>query len=198
MALKSHGLSPVKVPAAWTPTKEEFNNFNMVLYCYYNYYCYFEGLSTTQMEARQVLLYLFYGTYQTDWGNPAPIVGAIHYDIQNGSYRFCGTVEIAFKQLLEILRADPKQGELLTDLGEGTASEAYLVAVEAGLRNTAKMRVNIFPKNCMASYADWSNVAIWRKRQCYLYFVRHFRKRPSYKKWDHFRWEDFIEREQVR
>jgi hypothetical protein len=147
---------------------------------------------------RQVLLYIFYGTYQTDWGNPAPIVGAIHYDIQNGSYRFCGTVEIAFKQLLEILRADPKQGELLTDLGEGTASEAYLVAVEAGLRNTAKMRVNIFPKNCMASYADWSNVAIWRKRQCYLYFVRHFRKRPSYKKWDHFRWEDFIEREQVR
>ena len=38
MALKSHGLSPVKVPAAWTPTKEEFNNFNHVLYCYYNYY----------------------------------------------------------------------------------------------------------------------------------------------------------------
>ena len=83
---------------------------------------------------RQVLLYIFYGTYQTDWGNPAPIVGAIHYDIQNGSYRFCGTVEIAFKQLLEILRADPKQGELLTDLGEGTASEAYLSRRVSGTR----------------------------------------------------------------
>ena len=69
-----------------------YNNYVKVLYLYYVCYCYAEGLSRSSMEARQVLLYLFFATVEIN-GTETDIVKILHKCLSSGTYRLvCATV----------------------------------------------------------------------------------------------------------
>ena len=44
-----------------------------VLYVFFVLYCYYEGLTQTQDETREVLLYIFHGTYEHKKKDRAPL-----------------------------------------------------------------------------------------------------------------------------
>ena len=57
------GWYPVSCTPDSMPTGERWDNFATCLYRFHALYCWCEGLSITSKEARDVLLYVFYGTY---------------------------------------------------------------------------------------------------------------------------------------
>ena len=67
--LKNRNLYPVQVGKHVVHNGEQvrmempWNNFPDVLYTFYVYYCYSQGLTRSMDLARQVLLYVFYGSY---------------------------------------------------------------------------------------------------------------------------------------
>ena len=63
-----------------------YNNYVKVLYLYFVNYCYAEGLSRSSMEARQVLLYLFFAKVEFK-GTETAIVKVLHKCLSSGTYR---------------------------------------------------------------------------------------------------------------
>ena len=136
-ALKNRGLYPVSVSASLTPHGEPFDNYNTCLYIYHVYYCLAEGITRVHSLARDVLLYLFHGTYKTGRGRDAPVITMIHKGCQN-SYRIMRTIEKDFKPILSLLTSKKKTYDpYLTDMGKNKAPNNYLVAWEESLRNAA-------------------------------------------------------------
>ena len=63
--LRNRGFYPVQVKGSGMPNGKKWNNFAQFLYTFHAIYCDAEGLSRTQTLARQILLYLFYGTWSS-------------------------------------------------------------------------------------------------------------------------------------
>ena len=63
--MKNLNLSPKQVKGRDMPNGIAFNNFVQVNNTFCAFYCDAEGLSKTSVLAREVLLFLFYGTYST-------------------------------------------------------------------------------------------------------------------------------------
>ena len=63
--MKNMNLSPKQVKGHDMPNGIAFDNFVQVNVTFHAIYCDAEGLSKSSVLAREVLLYLFYGTYST-------------------------------------------------------------------------------------------------------------------------------------
>ena len=131
------GYFPVMVPAEDPDNHsgDVFCNYTRVLYVYWAFYCYYEGLHTTHAEARRVLLYIFYAKPMFR-RKPTPVINILHSCLQSGTYSFPQPEEL-FKDALTILRSNPDANEWLTDGGKNQVDgdpkyNQFLAAVEQG------------------------------------------------------------------
>ena len=137
--LLEHGLIPCAVNASETGNGMPFNNWNKVRYAYYIAYCFAEGLCKFHDEARQVLMYVFYGRYKSARGCDAPVIRAIHASVQRQTLRLNANDLVAdFSDVLQLLHDNPRYKKFLTDKGAGKAPPEYLVAWEKGFRTAAR------------------------------------------------------------
>ena len=66
-------------------------------------------------------------------------------------------------------------------------------AVEKGLRSHGR-DLHAMGTNAMRSKRDWKSVHVWMKREAYIAAARTALVRPAYRQWDHFSFEDYVER----
>lgn len=176
--------------------KKSWNNFPTVLYTFYVYYCVAEGLVKTSELARAVLLYLFHGKCQyvdrKKRLRERPVLHGIHFKVWNGRSRFLHDVQNHFSTMIELVQKQKLQ-HLLTDMGLNKAPLNYLAAVEEGIRSYGSNKYAMGSR-AMVSRVRWMGVEPWRKREAYIAAVRFILKKPAYKQWTCFRWEDHKDR----
>jgi len=96
--------------------------------------------------------------------------------------------------LLKLFDKSPELKKFLDDKGKGSPPEVYNVQVETGLRNFGN------DKYAMGTYAmiskmEWQKDNLsWKKRECYIAMARYVLELPSYSKYIHFRWSDYVSR----
>ena len=198
LACKNANKAPVTVQKIMDDgTIATWNNHSDVKDFFLLHYCLAEGLTRSHKMVRKVELYLSLGEYMYRAKKglyiKKPIIQGIHYKIINGRSRFVVHVAQYFATLITLLLQKPSLKPLLEDEGVGKAPPEYLAAVEEGLRNYANDK---YAMGCgaMRTRYNWLKVAIWRKREAYITMVRHVNKKPTYKKWNCFRWEDYTHR----
>ena len=205
--LKNRNLYPVQVgkhvvykDGGQVEMKMPWNNFPDVLYTFYVNYCYAQALTQSMSVARRVLMYVFYGSYtrkvkveKTRYSiTSKSILHGIHMKTACNRSRFTRDVLEKFKVLKQLLEARPELVSLLTDKGEGEAPVEYLAAVEMGLREY-RDRIYCLGARPLRSAEWWQALPVWRKRECYIAFVRLFvYKLVTYSKWESFKWEDLV------
>ena len=91
-------------------------------------------------------------------------------------------------------RDNPEWAAYLDDKGRDEAPLAYLKAVEEGLRSFGKDPAAM-GKFAMSSQVNWSQVALWRKRECYIVMCRKFLELGNYRKYVSFLWIDYLTRQ---
>jgi hypothetical protein len=179
--------------AAW-------NNFSEVLYTFFALYCYYEGLLQSQTLTRQVLLYIFHGKYLHRKKDRAPqlypIVHGIHFKTTFGRSRFAKHVALRFSKFIELSQGKPGWRLMLDDKGVADAPQEYMDAIEAGLRAYGEDKYAM-GSAAMNSRETWGNVEIWRKREAYIALAWHIHRQPNIKRWQCFRWNDFILRSKL-
>ena len=85
------------------PNGEAWDNFAEVLYTYFIHYCAAEGLTMSHDLARDVLLYLFYGTWEhKKTKRRYPVVRSIHLQATNGRRRFASFARPCFTRFVII------------------------------------------------------------------------------------------------
>ena len=145
-----------------------WNNFAEVVYTFYVHYCVAEGLQETSVLARQVLLYLFYGSWiSCKYKNkPQPIIRCLHKKIISGRHRFGKYVTKHFASFLEAFDKPENKcwRKFFDDHGKGDAPIEYLVEIEKGLRSfgedlhamgtgTHAMGTGLYSHHVLAIYA---------------------------------------------
>ena len=198
LACKNANKAPVTVHKIMDDGRvATWNNHSDVRNYFLLRYCLAEGLSRSHQLVRDVELYLALGEYmyraKKEVYIKKAIIQGIHHKITNGRSRFVEHVAKHFATLIKLLEQKPSLKPLLEDEGVGTAPPEYLAAVEEGLREYGN---NKYAMGCgaMRSRFHWLKVDIWRKREAYITMVRHVNKKPAYKKWTCFRWEDYTHR----
>ena len=101
-------------------------------------------------------------------------------------------VQNHFSTMIDLVQKNKLQN-LLTDKGLSKAPLEYLAAVEEGLRAYGKNKYAMGSR-AMVSRVRWMGVETWRKREAYIAAVRFILKKPAYKQWNCFRWEDYQDR----
>ena len=204
-----------------TTSGSSFTNFNRVLYTYFIHYCEAEGLTRYHEQSRKVLLYLFHGSFKSPSECDVPVIRAIHKNMQTVAYRWCGShmrtiayvytqsatrtlthrfdagIEKCFKDAIDFFTENDDMKDLLTDKGTRKVSRKYLAAWEKGFRNAALSGQPIFTKKSIVSKQIWRNVELWRPRSCYIYVSRKCLSCPNYKRWNDFRWSDYLQRTEI-
>ena len=119
-------------------------------------------------------------------------VAIIHKKIQCGLHRFTevGNIDKHWKTFANLLAKKPTFKTYLDDKGVGKEPNTYLIAVERSLRQFGEDRFAM-GTFAMDSKSEWHNKKlVWKKIECYIAFVRHFKGHDSYGKYQHFYWED--------
>lgn len=116
--------------------------------------------------------------------------------VTNGRHRFAATTEKHFGAFFKLLNEKPQYVRFLADKGAETAPMDLLCAVEKGLRSHGT-DLHAMGTNAMRSEKDWAKVFKWMKREGYIAAVRQKWGRSSYCQWDHFEWQDYVERKQL-
>ena len=125
---RNAGAVPCRVLAKNTPTGQEFDNFSKCLYTYWVNYCSAEGLSRSSKMARRMLMYLFYAKVLFK-GKLSPCIRVIHSCMIAGTHRFSTAADVAFEDLLNLIKKNPDLKKFSTDKGVGTPSRKYMTAV---------------------------------------------------------------------
>ena len=161
------------------------------------HYCYAQGITKSQNLARQLELYLFYGKAKL-LKKYLPCLQVLHKKIVNGMHRF--TVEHKtrhnFAKFIDLIETKPELRPFLTDKGQGEAPLEYLVAVEAGLRMTAKDKFAMGTR-AYDSEARYNSVELWRKREAYIGAARVILECKNYLKYVSYRWSDYVMRNRL-
>ena len=186
--MKNACIYPVKMKG-----KTLWNNFPRYIYTFHVHYCDLEGLTRTHELSRKVLLYLFYGKYQSK-GKTFNIIRCLHYKTIQGRHRFGKYVKKHFHTFIASLEQNPEWTTFFDDLGKGDAPIDYLAQVEMGLREFGG-DIHAMGSNAMLSKERWFAVEVWRKREAYIALIRHIREHNSYPQWDCYTLEDFAERQ---
>ena len=185
---KNACLYPVKMKG-----KTNWDNFPQYLYTFHVHYCELEGLQMSHNLARQVLLYLFYGTYGSG-KKQFPLIRCLHYKTIQGRHRFGKYVSLHFAKFLAAVNEHPEWTTFFDDLGKGDAPTEYLVLVECGLRSFGS-DIHAMGSRAMDSEERWFAVAVWRKREAYIAVIRLIREHLTYPQWDCYKLEDYSERQ---
>ena len=195
--LKNRGLYPVELRPGDTPDKAQpWNNFAQVMYTFHVLYCDAEGLTTTNNLAREVLLYVFYGSWFPPGQKierPWPVIRCLHKKVIAGRHRFGKYVKNHFGEFIDTLTNHKDWKSFMLDKGEGTAPMKYLILIEKGLRSFG-MDIHAMGSGAMRTRAKWAAVPVWRKREAYIALVRVVLERDSYRQWDCFALQDYVER----
>ena len=192
--LKDMGLYPVRVMGEHMPSGKDWHNFAEVLHTFYVFYCCFQGLVRTSARARQVHLYVFYNFFEGPRGRKWPVIRAIHRMTTNGRHRFAATSNKHFTTWFRLLKENPELLSKVNDKGVGEVPPSYTAAVEEGMRSHGG-DLHAMGTHAMRSAEDWHKVRPWMKREAYIAAVRTKLGRGSYWQWDHFSWDDYVERQ---
>ena len=199
------GWYPVSCTPASMPNGKRWDNFASCLYHFHALYCWLEGLARTSREAREVLLYVFYGTYK--WKTKMketkvvvtrtkPFLFFLVKKMNNGRSRFVKDLEENFKMFLSYLSKHPQHKKFLDDKGSGSPPVEYLWLVEMGFRAYAD-NVHAMGASPLRSRRYWGEVDKWRKRECYISLVRFVLNsgQMSYRHWKNFLFTDYTLRQ---
>ena len=52
-------------------------------------------------------------------------------------------------------------------------------------------------KYALDSEMEWVSVPLWKKRECYIAFCRWFKKMEPYRKYQFFKWSDYLSRSRM-
>ena len=117
--------------------KRDWDNFARVIYTFHVHYCFAEGLTETSEMTRQVLLYLFYGSWMSPKKKSSPIIRYLHNKIISGCHRFGKYVEKHFTSFLKKYSKPENKSwsNYFKDSGKGEAPLDYLIEIEKGLRS---------------------------------------------------------------
>ena len=170
-----------------------WNNFAQYSHTFVVHYCELEGIERTSDLARQIELYVFYGTY-TDKMKTFPIIRCLHYKTIGGRSRFGKYVKQHFKLFIEKINENPAWKIYFDDLGKGKAPVEYMVLVEVGLRSFGS-DMHAMGTKAMASKETWYAVRVWRKREAYIALIRCIRGHLTYPQWDCFQLDHYSERQ---
>lgn len=115
----------------------DWDNFAQVIYTFHVHYCVAEGLTETCEMSRQVLDYLFYGSWTSPTNKSSPIIRYLHKKIISGRHRFGKYVTKHFASFLEKYSKPENKSwsNYFKDNGEGEAPLDYLIEIEKGLRS---------------------------------------------------------------
>ena len=115
----------------------DWDNFAQVIYTFHVHYCVAEGLTETCEMSRQVLDYLFYGSWTSPTNKSSPIIRYLHKKIISGRHRFGKYVAQHFQIFLDEYKKPENKHwkQYFQDKGTGVAPLEYLVAIEKGLRS---------------------------------------------------------------
>ena len=94
---------------------------------------------------------------------------------------------------MTLLQDHPEYKVYLTDKGAGKPPISYLRAVEEGLREHGK-DIHAMGTNALRSANDWKMIPVWKKREAYIAVGRYVAGQLGYEQWDHFRYQDYIDR----
>ena len=200
--LREMGLTPYNMKTSTLPPharKKGWNNFGKVYAHFLAYYCYAQGLPRSHALVRQSHLYLCHGRGVL-CKKMVPCIAIIHKKIQCGLHRFTevGKIDKHWKTFKNLLAKKPAFETYLDDKGVGKAPNAYLIAVERSLRQFGEDRFAM-GTFAMDSKSEWHNKKlVWKKIECYIAFVRHFKGHDSYGKYQHFYWQDYLLRNALR
>ena len=209
-ALKNLNCLPKKVVAlgnlpddSLMPPYLPWDNFKTCLLTYYAYYLHFEGLVFTHATARELLIYVFCGTYYftrkrvLKGGNKEkvtkemPIIHGLYNKLSQNQTRSLKTIRTKFKTFFTLIAKKPEYKKLLGDKGVGEAPEEYLVAIEEGIRGYSHdpQALTTFATR---SAAEYDKVAQWRKRACYECLCRVVENHKACKwfscTWEYYTW----------
>ena len=203
-ALKNLCMYAIAIRAVHMPTKQAWDNFATVLYNFWIEYCFREGLSITSDLARQVLLYIFYGTFSwvTKAANNTRVTRSkkvlffLHRKVRNGRSRFTSEVPANFAKFIALYQKHQWR-EFIDDKGAGEPPMEYLVAVEEGLRNY-HTDVHAMGTHALRSPTHWGEIDLWRKREAYIALGRYLLGfPPDYHQWDCFLFTDYQTRQML-
>ena len=135
--LLDRGLFPCAVKAENTTSGMPFNNFNQCLYTAWVLYIRAEGLTRYHELAREILIYLFHGTFTTKSGCAAPIIRYIHQRMQLVAYRFTSQIDTHFFEIMTLMNNNKKYHRFLDDDGAPKVPRKYLILWEKGFRKAA-------------------------------------------------------------
>ena len=119
--------------------KRDWDNFAQVIYTFHVHYCFAEGLTETSEMTRQVLLYLFYGSWMSPKNKPSAIIRYLHKKIISGRHRFGKYVKKHFARFLKENSKEENKSwsSYFKDAGKGETPLDYLIEIEKGLRSFA-------------------------------------------------------------
>ena len=124
-----------------------------------------------------------------------PCLCILHRKVQTGLHRFSVVrkIDVHFGELNQLLNMHSEYVAFLTDKGANVPPAKYLYAVENGLRSFGK-DVAAMGKFAMTSKQEWLAVEKWRKRECYIEYVRRKLVMGNYNKYIAYKWDDYIMR----
>ena len=135
--LLERGLFPCAVKAKNTTSGNPFNNFNQCLYTAWVLYTQAEGLTRYHDLSREILIFLFHGTFTTKSGCAAPIIRYLHQRMQLVAYRFTSQIDTRFKDIMTLMDKNKKYHRFLDDDGASKVPRKYLILWGKGFRNAA-------------------------------------------------------------
>ena len=117
----------------------------------------------------------------------------MHRLTTNGRHRFAANAAKCFSKFVELVQKYPQFKVHLTDKGKGKPPLDYLKAVEEGLREHGK-DIHSMGTNALRSPKDWEMIPAWKKREAYIAVGRYLNGKFGYEQWDHFRYQDYVDR----
>ena len=191
---REFNLFPNACDAKEMPNGEPWNNFAEVMWSWIIFYCDFEGWTISSAMFTTIVLYVFHGAFDNHKGRMWPIIRGIHRFTTMGRSRYLNNAAKAFTKLFDLLRKEPQLAKYLDDRGEAKdAPLRYLAAVEHGIRESAK-DIHGMGTNALRSPEDYQVVPAWKKREAYIAGGRHHLGTMGYEQWDHFLFDDYIQR----
>ena len=187
-------MNPKYMPCGPDKKRLSWNNLSKCRRMFRAYYCSAEGVLMTQDKAREILIYIFYGTAKY-LKKAVPCLAVLHKKLVTGMHRFTVEHKVRhnFRKFIDLIETRPELKRFLTDKGKGSPPVELLVAVEAGLRMTAK------DKYAMGTFAyvskdHYFKVELWRKREAFIGACRLVLGCGNYLKYISYRWDDYIMR----
>ena len=191
---RKFNLFPNACDADQMPNGEPWNNFAEVLWSWIIFYCDFEGWTISSEMFTTICLYVFHGSFDNHKGRMWPVIRGIHRFTTMGRSRYMNIAPQAFSKLFALLKKEPELARYLDDRGEAKdVPFRYLAAVEHGIRESAK-DIHGMGTNALRSPEDYKMVPAWKKREAYIAGGRHHLGTFGYEQWDHFLFEDYIQR----